>query len=81
MNRLDPEILDFYDSEVVKMIVAKYGYGERDALSKFLESQTYSMLANPDMEMCEFGPVGIFNIWECEKNSGSPLTSDYLRMS
>lgn len=81
MTRLDPEILDFYDTEVVKMMVAKYGYAERDALSRFLESRTYAMLVNPEMGMCQFGPAGIFDIWECEKVSGTPLTSAYLRMN
>jgi hypothetical protein len=38
------------------------------------------MLANPCMEMWQFGPEGIFNIWESEKVTGSPKNSAYLRM-
>ena len=64
MNTVSVDILDYYDEEVVRRIVEKYGYGEREALEMFLESQTYAMLANPGMEMWQFGPEGIFNIWE-----------------
>ena len=51
MNTVSVDILDYYDEEVVRRIVEKYGYGEREALEMFLESQTYAMLANPGMEM------------------------------
>ena len=80
MNRASPDMLDYYDEEVVRRIVEKYGYDEREALSLFLLSQTYQMLANPDMAMWQFGPGGIFNIWESERITGSPQRSAYLRM-
>jgi hypothetical protein len=51
MNSVSVDILDYYDEEVVRRIIEKYGYGEREALGLFLESQTYRMLANPAMEM------------------------------
>ena len=76
----DPEVLDFYDEEVVKLIQEKYGYEAKEALVRFLDSQTYRMLANPEMAMWQFGPAGIFDIWENEKVTGSPLTSAYMRM-
>ena len=63
MNTVSVDILDYYDEEVVRRIVEKYGYGEREALEQFLESQTYAMLVNPSMAMWQFGPEGIFNIW------------------
>ena len=31
MNRLDPDIIDYYNVAVVKMIMEKYGYSELDA--------------------------------------------------
>lgn len=80
MNRASPDMLDYYDEEVVRRIVEKYGYDEREALSLFLLSQTYQMLANPDMAMWQFGPGAIFNIWESERITGSPQKSAYLRM-
>ncbi|MBR4172394.1 MAG: hypothetical protein IKR48_12145 [Kiritimatiellae bacterium] len=80
MTRTSVDILDYYDEEVVQRITEKYGYSEREALELFLNSQTYRMLANPAMEMWQFGPEGIFNIWESEKITGSPKNSAYLRM-
>ncbi len=46
----------------------------------FLNSQTYRMLANPAMEMWQFGPAGIFDMWESERVTGTPQGSAYLRM-
>lgn len=75
----DPEILDFYDEEVVKLISQKYGWPVEKALAEFLNSRTYRMLADAKMEMWQFGPPGIFSIWESERETGSPLNSAYLR--
>ncbi len=80
MSRLPADFLDYYDEEVVRRIVEKYGYDEKTALGLFLESQTYRMLANASMEMWQFGPEGIFNIWESERITGTPHNSAYLRM-
>ena len=81
MSRVPVDVLDYYDAEVVRRIIEKYGYGERDAFKQFIGSQTYRMLANPAMEMWQFGPEGLFNIWESEKVTGSPKNSAYLRMT
>ena len=80
MSRVPVDVLDYYDAEVVRRIIEKYGYGERDAFEQFIGSQTYRMLANPAMEMWQFGPEGLFNIWESEKVTGSPKNSAYLRI-
>lgn len=81
MKRRTPvDVLDYYDEEVVRRIVEKYGYSEQEALALFLSSRTYRMLADYDMAMWQFGPEGLFNIWESEKVTGSPLRSAYLRM-
>ena len=78
--RLDPEILDYYDTEVIRRIVEKYGYDEKEAGLLFLSSKTYSKLVNPEMAMWQFGPDGIFDMWENERVTGSPLSSAYMRM-
>ena len=80
MNSVPVDVLDYYDEEVVRRIIEKYGYSERNAFEQFIGSQTYRMLANPAMEMWQFGPEGLFNIWESEKVTGSPKNSAYLRM-
>lgn len=80
MTRMPVDVMDYYDECVVRAIVEKHGYGELEALEEFLSSETYRMLANPAMEMWQFGPEGIFNIWESEKITGTPRRSAYLRM-
>ena len=77
--RIDSEILDFYDTEVIGRIVEKYGYEEKEAGALFLSSKTYLKLANPELEMWRFGPEGIFDMWENERITGSPLSSVYMR--
>lgn len=81
MNNLPVEVLDYYDEAVVRLIIDKYGYKEREALELFLNSQTYGMMVDKRMQMWQFGPEGIFNIWESEKITGSPRNSAYLRMA
>ncbi len=71
--------LDYYDKEIIKMIVEKYNYSYMGALKKFLSSKTYKMLRNIELEMWDFGYPAIFDMWECEQITGSPLSSSYLR--
>lgn len=79
MNEALPYILSFYNAEIVKMISQKYGMTQRDALRKFIFSETYRMLANPELEMWDFSPAGIFDMWESEQVTGNPRNSLYIR--
>ena len=79
MNRLEPEIVDYYDNEVVEMISDKYGLSQMDALKSFVCSKTHEMLENEDCGMTDFGAEAIFEIWECEKVTGDPKKSVYIR--
>ena len=79
MGKELPYILQFYDKEVSLLISNKYGYPIMDAYRKFLFSKTYKMLCNPELEMWEFSPAGIFDIWEAELVTGEPRNSLYLR--
>lgn len=72
-------LLDYYDREVVRMICNKYGFEQMAALRKFLASETYRMLRNPRLEMWDFSPTGIFDMWESEQITGDPRNSLYLR--
>ena len=63
-------ILQFYDKELALLISNKYGYPIMDAYRKFLFSKTYQMLCNPELEMWEFSPAGIFDSWEAELVTG-----------
>lgn len=73
------EILSYYDREVVNKIGNKYGFSPMDALRKFLTSETYRMLRTPKLEMWEFSPIGIFDMWESEQITGDPRNSLYIR--
>lgn len=79
MKKFMAIFLDYYDKEIVKMIVEKYNISYMEALRKFLNSETYRMLRNISLEMWDFGYVAIFNMWECEQIAGTPLASSYLR--
>ena len=72
-------MLDYYDKEIVKMICNKYGYNQKEALRKFLVSETYRMLRNPKLAMWDFSPAGIFDMWESEQITGNPRNSLYIR--
>ena len=50
-----------------------------DALKLFVCSTTHEMLENEDCGMTDFGAEAIFEIWECEKVTGDPKKSVYIR--
>jgi hypothetical protein len=79
MKRLDPEIIDYYNYEVVLMIMEKYGLQQMEAFKMFVNSKTHEMLENADCGMTEFGAEAILDIWESEKVTGSPQNSIYVR--
>lgn len=79
MKRLDPEIIDYYNSEVVMLISEKYGLSQMDAFKSFVRSKTHEMLENEEFGMTEFGAEALFEIWEAEKITGNPKNSVYIR--
>ena len=79
MNKLDSEELFLYDREIVKLIKEKYNISAMTAFRKFINSETYKMLENKDLAMNYFATLAIFDMWEAEKVTGSPLNSVYLR--
>ena len=78
MNNPSVDILDYYDEEVIKMITEKYGFEQMQALRIFLNSETYKLLSDAELEMWEFGPAAIFDMWENEKITGNTRNSLYL---
>ena len=79
MKKLEPEIVDYYNNEVVVMIAEKYGMSQMDALKAFVNSKTHEMIENAECGMTDFGAEAIFEIWECEKITGDPRKSKYIR--
>lgn len=72
-------IFAFYDEKVSQMIVDKYGIEPITALRRFLYSETYRMLVDVELEMWDFSPFGIFDMWEAEQITGDPRNSLYIR--
>lgn len=79
MKRLNAEIIDYYNNEVVKMICEKYGYSQMEALRAFVCSKTHKMLENTECGLSAFGAGAVFEIWEAEKVTGEPKNSVYIR--
>ena len=75
--KIIPEILDYYDKEVVQSIFEKYGYSHLDALRLFVSSETHRMLENPKFEMQKFASGVLFDMREAEKITGAP-TIQYI---
>ena len=79
MINIQPEINAYYDEEIVCRIMEKYGFTPLAALDSYLQSETYRMFNDPELEMLEFSPLGIFDMWEAEQITGDPRNSLYLR--
>lgn len=79
MKRLEPETIDYYNSEIVPMIAEKYGYSQMDALRSFVCSKTHEMLEDAEHGLTAFGAGAVFEIWEAEKVTGDPRNSVYIR--
>ena len=79
MSAFMPYVLSSYSKDVTTKIIEKYGFAPMDALRKFLFSDTYAMLSDEALEMWDFSPNGIFDMWETEQFTGDPRNSLYLR--
>jgi len=56
----------FYNTQIAEKIESKYGYSFLESLRLFLNSQTYKMLMDPELEMFDFSPLCIFDMWESQ---------------
>ncbi len=79
MKDIKSIILKCYDVEICTFISVKYGLSFMDAFRDFVNSETYKMLIDDKLQMFEFSHLAIFDMWECEKVTGSPLNSVYIR--
>jgi len=71
--------LAYYDEKVVDLIIEYYGIKGIDAIRKFINSKTYEMLSDERLEMWDFSPYGIFDMYKEEQISGDPRNSLYIR--
>jgi hypothetical protein len=75
-----PRTLEFFDRQVSTLIKQHHEVDELEAVRMFLSSQTYQMLTDDAMKLWHLSPLAIYDIWESEHLTGSPLDSPYLRM-
>ena len=78
MKDIRSDVNYFYDKEVVGMIAEKYNMSPMDALAAYLDSETYAMFHDPELEMLDIPPAGIFDMWENERVTGNPRNSLYI---
>ncbi len=71
--------LYYYNTKVIQMIADKYAIKQIDAMRKFVFSETYQMMCDPELAMWDFSPFGIFDMWEVEQVTGNPRNSLYIR--
>lgn len=79
MKKVAARTMDFFDRYITRMIIEKYGFGEMDAIRRFIKSETYQMLIDPELEIYKMSPRIVFDMWESEQITGAPHNSQYLR--
>ena len=79
MIKTDSRILDGFNQDIVPMIMTKYGFNEVDALREFVQSKTYQLLLDAEMQVWHFSAVAIFDMWENEHITGDFTNSLYVR--
>lgn len=78
-KRLTEHLRSNINAEVSLLISKKCNLSEIDGLRKFLNSETYKKLCDDSLEMWEFSPIALFDMWENEIATGNPRNSLYLR--
>lgn len=79
MNRISARTLTFFDTIVIDKIIEKYGFEEHEAIDAFLQSKTYKMLIDKELEIYAMSPLIVFDMWEAERVCGDPRDSQYIR--
>jgi hypothetical protein len=79
MMRIPVRTLDFFDRHVTGQIIEKYGFDSMKAVRSFIQSETYKMLLEPELEIYKMSPRIVFDMWESEQVTGNPRNSQYLR--
>lgn len=79
MSRMILEVMNYYDQTVSAMIEEKYGLTPMNALRAFTTSETHALLQDRANGLGAFGAEGVFDIWECERVTGDPRNSIYIR--
>ena len=79
MSPVSSRVLSFIDEQVCGLIAGKYGLSEFAAIRAYLSSETYRMVYDPQTRLYLASPYIIFDLWECERVTGDPRSSLYIR--
>lgn len=79
MNKDYTRFLDYCDREITQRIMEKYEFDFMTAFRKFLYSRTYAMVSDFELRMWDFAPEAIFDMWQCEQQTGDPRNSVYIK--
>ena len=76
--KMDARTRDFYVRHVAEEGMSEFGLSDFEAVRQFISSQTYSMLIDERLQMNEFSPLAIFDMWKTEREQGDPRLSVYI---
>lgn len=80
MEEFKPEYLSYYDKELTKRIVEKFGFSEMEAFKELIYSETYKILSDLECACWEYGTEDILDMWIAEKITGNPRNVDFIRL-
>ncbi len=78
-KRLAEHMRHYINAEVSSMIARNRNVSPMDGLRLFLKSEVYRMLCDDSLDMWEFSPLALFDMWENEIATGDPRNSLYLK--
>lgn len=78
MSLVQAHINYHYSKEVCRMISEKYNLDAMEALRRYLNSESHRMFVDPELEMLDIPPIGVFDMWEVEQVTGDPRNSLYI---
>jgi hypothetical protein len=70
---------DYYDREVIQMIIDKYDLDPMDATRRFIMSETHRMLEDASYGLLSMPTRSVFDMWEAEQVTGDPRNSAAVR--
>lgn len=78
-KRIQEHMRHYIDAEVSILIAQSRHIEPMDGLRLFVNSETYKMLCDDELDMWEFSPLAIYDMWENEIKTGDPRNSLYIR--
>ena len=70
---------DYYDRQVIQLIIDKYNLDPMDAAKSFILSKTHAMLEDSEYGLISMPAYAVFDMWEAERITGDPRNSAYVR--